>query len=83
MLIKPTFSVLAHAEKVFFILGGATHYVSSVTEQTPAQARKTELKPLNENLRIQTAQNYDVVKIKIKSVYDASVQNSDLSAREK
>ena len=30
------------------ILGGATHYVSTVTEQTPAQERKTELKPLNE-----------------------------------
>ena len=33
------------------LLGGATHYVvSTVTEQTPALERKTELKPLYESV---------------------------------
>ena len=35
------------------ILGGAIHYVSTVTEQlTPIQERKTALKPLNKNMRM-------------------------------
>ena len=33
------------------ILGGATHYVSTVTEQTPAQESKTELTQASSNLQ--------------------------------
>ena len=33
-------------------LGGATHYVNTVTEQTLVQAREKKLKPLNENLHL-------------------------------
>ena len=33
-------------------LGEATNYVSTATEQTPAQARIIELKPLNKTLPV-------------------------------
>ena len=33
-------------------IGGATHCVSTVAEQTPVQTRETELKLLDESLRL-------------------------------
>ena len=41
-------SIKPYTKLLLTIFGGTTHYVSTATEeQTPAEERKTELKPLN------------------------------------